>query len=226
VSRSEVLPQNLPLLKSISEYILEYCPNAIVITVTNPVDPLNYAMYRFTGIDRKKLIGYSANDTLRFRMFLSEELNIASKKIEAAVLGEHGASQVLLFSSVRVDNAAYNVSQSVKKQVRQKVDNLPSVLEPQRIKTGRTAAWTTSMGLTDICRAIKMDSGLVMPCSVVLDGEYQCRNISMSVPVKIGKQGVTSISELKIDAEEQGHLSRSIDVLRGQMQFVDEYISK
>lgn len=94
VSRAEVLPQNLPLMESFAKKIVKYCPNAFVITVTNPVDPLNYAMYRFSGLNRKKLIGYSANDTIRFRMFLAQALNVQSSQVKATVLGEHGASQV------------------------------------------------------------------------------------------------------------------------------------
>jgi len=226
VSRAEVLPQNLPLLESFAQKIIKYCPEAIVITVTNPVDPLNYAMYRFSGINRKKLIGYSANDTIRFRMFLSQALNIESTQIKATVLGEHGGSQVLLFSSVKLNNRPYAVSQPVQQQVHQWIDNLPSVLETQRIKTGRTAAWTTSMGLTTICKDISRDAGHLIPCSVVLDGEFQCHNISMSVPVKLGKQGVMAIPEVKLNAREQEELKRSIGVLREQMRFVDEYVLK
>jgi len=226
VSRTEVLPQNLPLMESFARKIMNYCPDAIVITVTNPVDPLNYAMHRFSGINRKKLIGYSANDTIRFRMFLSEALDVKSSQIKATVVGEHGASQVLLFSSVKLNHRPYAVSPSVQQQVRRWVDELPSVLEPQRMKTGRTAAWTTSMGLTAICKAISRDAGHLIPCSVVLDGEYQCHDIGMSVPVKLGKCGVMAIPEVKLNAREQEELSRSIGVLREQMRFVDEYVSR
>ena len=82
------------------------------------------------------------------------------------------------------------------------------------------------MGLTAICKAISRDAGHLIPCSVVLDGEYQCHNISMSVPVKLGRQGVMAIPEVKLNAREQEELNRSIGVLREQMRFVDEYVSK
>lgn len=226
-SRADVLPQNLPLLENFARQIVRFCPDAIVITVTNPVDPLNYAMYRFTGLDRRKIIGYSLNDTIRFRMFLSQALNVKSSQIQAMVLGEHGASQVLLFSSVKINNRPYAVDPPVRQHVRQSIaTHLSDVLEPQRLKTGRTAAWTTSMGLTAMCEAISRNSDRVIPGSVVLDGEYQCRDMSMSVPVKLGGKGVNGVLELELNAEEREGLRHSIGILREHMQFVDKYIRK
>ena len=128
------------------------------------------------------MIGYSANDSMRFRQYLSQALGLKSSRVEASVVGEHGNSQVLLFSSVRVDGASYTVDAETRKRVQKQIDNLPSILEPQRVKTGRTAAWTTSMGLSAVCRAIATDSHALIPCSVVLQGEHGCRNLGMSVP--------------------------------------------
>ena len=199
-SRTEVLAPNLPLIQGFARKIQQFCPDTIVVIATNPVDPLNYAMYRFSGLDRKKLIGYSANDSIRFRMFLSQALNVKSSQLEATALGEHGSSQVLLFSSIKINGKPYPVSDEVKQQVRQMVADLPTVLEPQRMKTGRTAAWTTSMGLTAVCQAIAHNTAELIPCSVLLNGEYKCRNLSMSVPVRLGKLGVLEIPELKLVA--------------------------
>jgi malate/lactate dehydrogenase len=107
-SRSELLPINIPIIKENSEKINRYCPEAIVIMETNPVDPLNYAMFLMSkSKDRRKFIGYSLNDTLRFRMWAAEALGVQASRVRGTVIGEHGQSQVMLFSSLRVDGARH-----------------------------------------------------------------------------------------------------------------------
>ena len=221
-SRMEVLKPNVPLIKDFAREILQYCPEAIVITATNPVDPLNYALSRFSGLDRRKLIGYSANDSTRFRAFVAQALGISSSRVRATVIGEHGNSQVLLFSSVRVDGRPYELSEDLKQKVRLQVTGLPVIMEGQRMRTGRTAAWTTSMGIGAVCRAIAHNTGEMIPCSVVLEGEYGCRNMGMSVPVVLGKEGVREIQEWKIAPDEQELLQRSIESLKPAMEYVEE----
>ena len=128
-SRMEVLPQNLPIIQDISKKVRQFCPDAVVITATNPVCPLNYAMYRCSDLDRKKIIGYSYNDSIRFRMRLAQALGVASSRVEGTVIGEHGDSQVLLFSSVRVDGKPVSISDDMKRKIRQQVPDGQKVLE-------------------------------------------------------------------------------------------------
>lgn len=225
-SRMEVLRPNLPLIRDFAEKILQFCPQAVVITATNPVDPLNYGMYLTSGLDRKKLIGYSANDSIRFRAFMARALGVPSSQVEATVIGEHGLTQVLLFSSVKVNGKPFQVNEDIKQRVRQQVAGLPPIMEGQRMKTGRTAAWTTSMGLTAVCRAVSRDTGEMIPCSVVLEGEYGCHKLGMSVPVILGKEGVRLIREWKLASDEQDLLERSIGALKPAMEFVEEFLGE
>jgi len=223
-SRMEVLPQNLPIIQDISKKVRQYCPDAIVITATNPVCPLNYAMYRCCELDRKKIIGYSYNDSIRFRMRLAEALGVESSRVEGVVIGEHGNSQVLLFSSARIDGKPAVISEDIKKKIRQQVPDGQKLLEELREKTGRTAAWTTAVGLTAVCRAIVEDKGEMIPCSVTLDGEYSCHSLSMSVPTTLGRSGVKKILEWKIAPDEQKLLNKSIEVLKPAMKYVEELL--
>ena len=223
-SRLEVLPQNLPIFKAVAERIKRLCPHAVVITATNPVCPLNYAMYRNTGLPRHQFIGYSYNDSIRFRMFLAEALRIKSGQIEATVIGEHGNSQVLLFSSVKVKGQQYPINPEIQRQIQRQVSDLHTILEPQRVKTGRTAAWTTSMGITAVCRAISHNTRDVIPCSVVLDGEYGGRNMSISVPVVLGKGGVVEIQKWMLSPNEQELLKHSDERPCPAMKYVDDNI--
>ena len=116
-SRSELITGNLPIIKENAEKIREYCPDAIVITETNPVDPLNYATYlinRHAG--RKKFIGYTMNDTIRFRMWTAEAMGVGPSQVQGIVVGEHGHSQVMLFSSLRVKGKSVNIDEATKKE--------------------------------------------------------------------------------------------------------------
>ena len=125
--RMEMLPKNIELIKQISGQIKQYCPDAFIITATNPVDPLNYAMYLAGGYDRKKLIGYSINDSFRFREMLAAAYGAKVSQVEGTVIGEHGSTQVLLFSTARINGEAISVDEPIKADIRSEV--------PQYIKT-------------------------------------------------------------------------------------------
>lgn len=223
-SRMEVLPANVPILKEICFSIRKYCPEAVVITATNPVCPLNYAMYLCSGLDRMRLIGYTNNDSMRFRMRIAQALRVKSSRVDGTVIGEHGDSQVSLFSSVRVDGKPVAISEDIKQKVRQQVTDGQKELGDLRIKTGRTAAWTTAVGLAAMCRAIGKNTREMIPCSLVLDGEYGCHKLSMSVPAILGHGGVREILEWELAPDECEELKKSIDTLEPAMRYVEEFL--
>lgn len=219
--RKEVLPQNLTIIQDISKKIKQYCPDAIIITATNPVDSLNYAMYRCSGLDRRKIIGYSYNDSIRFRMRLGQELGVAPSRLEAYVIGEHGESLVQLFSSVQLDGKPISFTEEMKEKMRRQVSEGQKQRDEFSLKTGRTAAWTTTVGLAEVVQAIVKNPGTVIPCSVILDGEYGCRNMSMSVPVILGRGGVKQILEWPLAPDERELLQHTIGVLKPTMEYVE-----
>jgi malate dehydrogenase len=223
-SRMDVLPVNVPILRDICDNVKKYCPDAVVITATNPVCPLNYAAYLCSDLDRKKLIGYTYNDSIRFRMRVAKALGVKSSQVEASVIGEHGDSQVLLFSSVRVDGKPVTIDEAMKRELRQQVPAGQKVLEELREKTNRTAAWTTAVGLSAVCRAIVNNTGEMIPCSLKLDGEYGCHKLSMSVPAILGREGVREIQEWELAPDEREDLKRSIGVLEPAMRYVEKFL--
>jgi malate dehydrogenase len=225
-SRLEVLPLNIPIAKDACDKIEKYCPDAVVVTATNPVCPLNYAIYLCSGLDRRRIIGYSYNDSIRFRMRVAAALGVKSSRVEGLVIGEHGDSQVLLFSSVRVDSKPVTISEAMKRDLRQQVPDGQALLEELRQKTGRTAAWTTAVGLSAVCRAIVEDTGEMIPCSLVLDGEYGYRKLSMSVPAILGRRGVREIIEVALAPDEQQDLKKSVGILEPAVRYVEEFLEK
>jgi malate dehydrogenase len=217
--RMEMLPKNVPIIKTIAENIKKYCPDAIVITATNPADPMNYATFLAGGFDRRKVIGYTINDTFRYREFLAKAYNVQANQADGFVIGEHGSTQVLLFSTAKIDGKPVAVSEEVKKGIYAEV---PLILKRfEECQAGRTAGWTCAIGLAQHVRAILNNTGAVIPCSVVLDGEYGLKNISMSVPAVLGREGVRSVQELELAADEKERLKITVETLSSAMRQVE-----
>jgi malate dehydrogenase len=221
--RMEMLPMNIPLVRDVALQIKRYCPSAFVITATNPADPLNYAAWRAGGFDRHQLIGYSLNDSFRFREMVARAKGVKVSQVQATVLGEHGSTQVLLFSSVRIDGLPVSFGEQEKEDIRAEVPNI--LRRYEELQSGRTAGWTCAVGVAAVTRAILQDTGEVFPCSVVLDGEYGQRGLSMSVPVVLGKKGVQEILEWELAPDEQAGLKRTAGVLKAAAEIVDENLS-
>ena len=218
--RMEMLPGNIELVKFISGKIKQYCPDAFIITATNPVDPLNYTTWLSGEFDRNKLIGYSINDSFRFREFLARAYNVKVSQVDGTVIGEHGSTQVMLFSTASIDGEKISVSEEIKADIRAEIPNILKRLE--ELQSGRTAGWTCAIGLEKIVRAVVENTGEVIPCSVMLDGEYGVSGISMSVPVKLGKDGVSEILEYKLAPDELEGLKKTVAALQAAARVVDE----
>jgi malate dehydrogenase len=200
----EKLKPNIPIIKNISANIENYCPGAVVITATNPVDFLNYAVYLSTSLDKHKLIGFSLNDSTRFRMVLANALGISSARIEALVMGEHPGYPLLIFSSVKIDGQPYILSQALKQTVRERLKNYLNSFEA--LKAGRSAGWTTASGLAAVVQAIVGDTGDLLACSAVLEGEYGYKGLSLGIPAIIGRGGIRQILEWKLTKDERTEL--------------------
>jgi len=218
--RMEMLPKNIPLVRDTALKIKEFCPEAVVLTATNPVDPLNYATYLAGGFDRKRILGYSVNDSFRFRELVARAKGVKVSQVQATVIGEHGSTQVPLFSSARVDGQPVSFSKEEKQEI---LGEIPNILRRfEELQAGRTAGWTCAIGLASLIRAIRDDSGEVFPASIVLDGEYGQHGLSMSVPVRLGRTGVKEIEEWPLEPDEQTAFEKSAAALGAAARIVDE----
>lgn len=222
--RMEMLPKNVEIIKNICNEIKKYSPDAIVITASNPPGPLNVATQICSGIDRMKLIGYSTNDSFRFREMVARAYNVKVSQVEGVVIGEHGSTQVLLFSSVRINGEVVQVSEEIKQNIRGEVPHILRRFE--ELKSGRTAGWTCAIGLADIVEAIVNDTGQMFPVSIILDGEYGQHDLSMSVPAIIGRQGVRQILEWDLAPDELDGLKITTDKLKAGIETVKNSLKK
>ena len=220
---AQTFRQNIELIRATAERIEQLCPQAVVITVTNPIDAMNYATWRATSLERRQFIGYSLNDTFRFREFVARAKGVQLGQVDGLVIGEHGRTQVQLFSSVRIDGRPVPFSEGEKQAIR---DEIPAFFKRnEALKTGRTAGWTCAIGLAAVTRAVVKDTGELFPASAVLDGEYGLSGLSIGVPVRLGRGGIQKIEEWELAADERAGLDYSVEQLAAAARTVDEQLA-
>ena len=207
-AQHNLLESNMKILQSIAEPMARYCPAATVITASNPVDVLNYTLRDLTGMKARQFVGFSRNDSARFRIAIAESLNVPVKDVQAIVIGEHGPVMVPLFSAVYVKGEKVELTAEQRAQVSGFLNNY--LKSYGALKSGRTAAWTTAVGVGQIIAAIAAKSGEVLPGSAILDGQYGISGVSVGVPVVLGPGGIERIIELPLSAEELAGLQAAV----------------
>jgi malate/lactate dehydrogenase len=210
-SRIELLNVNLPIIQSVASEIRDYCPNAILINVTNPVDPLTWVLAQWIGSPREQCLGYSHNDSLRFRAIIARRFSVPGSVVQGCVIGEHGELGVPIFSSLRVHDEPVYLDASSRDQIRSELTNVFQTFES--LGTGRTSGWTSAIGISSIIRAMFEDSSETFCCSVVLDGEFGRKGFSATMPVHLCRTGILQIQEIPVDQEEKRALDFCFDFL-------------
>lgn len=222
MSREDLLRDNVKIMKFVSENIAKYAPNAVVITVTNPLDVLAYVALKVTGFALKRVIGMAGIlDSSRFRYFIAEELGVSPKNVTALVLGGHGDLMVPLprYSTVH----GIPVTDLLSKE---KIDKL---IERTRkaggeivayLKTG-SAYWSPGSSAAEMVECIVRDRNRIVPCSAYLRGEYGIDGLFAGVPIVIGKNGVEKIIELSLTTEEKQALHLSADKVREVIEKIE-----
>ena len=222
-SRQRLLPDNLKIIKEWAQAINQFCPQAVVIMVTNPAEVLNYASYLLSSSkERNRFIGYSLNDTIRFKHGISQVLGVAPSRIDALVIGEHGGSMVLLFSSVKLDGEPVIFEENVKAKIREETaDYLPRML---RLNVQRSPGWLTGVGLAMLVKAIVNDTREVIPCCAIINGEYGYQGTSIGLPVVLGRMGICEIIDYKLTSEEKELLDQSVNSIKTSINYVLEQV--
>ena len=215
-SRSEFLRENTPLVMELVEALVAGSSNAVWIMATIPVDCLVYLAHHRYSISRQKVIGLNRNDTCRFRWALAKTLAVPSTAIEAYVVGEHGESQVPVFSQVQVEGQKMMLKPEQIEAVQAELSGF--FTHWMRLKPGRTAGWTSAESIGDIVAGMMGDDGRIISCSTPLDGEYGFCEVSLGVPVKLDRKGVRDIVELPLNTEEKRALAASAAIVQDQIR--------
>ena len=221
--RVNMLEDGVRLAASLAETIAQYCPEALVINATNPVDHFNTVFHQVSGIPRTQLLGYSLNDSYRVRTYVAQRLGVSAKRVEALVVGEHGPHQVPLWSTMKLDGVALDMTPEFREYVRAAI---PAFLQKmESLGTGRTAGWISGQGMAEMTAAIARDTGKIFPCSVLLQGEYGRRGFSAGVPVRIGRKGLIEVLELPLPEDEKAEFDRALDILADTAQTASKLLS-
>jgi malate dehydrogenase len=221
MSRDDLISTNAQIVKTVTENVLKYSPNAIIIVVSNPLDVMTYCAYLTAKIDPRRVFGMAGIlDTARYRAFLAEELNVSPKDIQAVLMGGHGDTMVPLPRYTTVGGIP--VTELIAK------DKLDAIIERTKKGGGEivnllgTSAWyAPGASAAQMVEAIVRDQKRIFPVCAWLQGEYGLKDIYLGVPVKLGKKGIEQIIELKLNAEETKLLNESAKAVKEVMNVLD-----
>jgi malate dehydrogenase len=209
MSRDDLLQVNYKIMQQVSEQIVKYCPNAIIVPVANPLDAMCQAVFRLTGFPRERVIGMAGIlDSARMRAFLAMELQVSVENIHAFVLGGHGDTMVPLprYSTVAGIPITKLLSEDRIKAICERTANGGAEIT----KLVGTSAWyAPGSAAAEMVEIILKDKKKIVPCSVFLQGEYGIRDLFVGVPVKLGASGVEDIIQIELTPEEDAALKKS-----------------
>ncbi len=222
MSRDDLVKTNAGIVRSVSEQIARVAPASIIVVVSNPLDVMCYVTMKATGFPRERVLGMAGVlDTARYRMFLSEALEVSVEDIQAMVLGGHGDTMVPLISYTTVSGIP----------VTQLIDRarLDAIVDRARsggaeivgyLKTG-SAYYAPSAAAVQMVEAIALDKKRILPCSAWLQGEFGLRDVFCGVPCRLGRSGLERIVEISLTQEERAALHQSADAVRSTQAVVD-----
>jgi malate dehydrogenase len=212
MTREELIGINAGIVQKVSESILINSPNAIIVVVSNPMDTMTYLALKSTGLPKNRIIGMGgALDSSRFKTYLSLALDKPVNDIQGMVIGGHGDTTMIPLTRL----ASYNggpVSQYLDTETLQKVAADTMVGGATLTKLLGTSAWyAPGASVAFLVDSILNDYKRMIPCSVLLEGEYGLSDICIGVPCIIGSDGVQSIVDINLNEMEQGLLKNSAE---------------
>ena len=219
MSRDDLLGINLKIIKQVAEGIKTNAPNAFVICITNPLDVMVMAFQKYSGLPANKVVGMAGIlDSSRFKLFLSEELNVPVREIDAMVMGGHGDTMVPLPRFTKVSGKPL---MDLLKEGKISEEKLESI--NQRTRDGGaeivkylekgSAFYAPAASGVEMAEAFLKDQKKLLPCAAHLHGEYGINNVYAGVPVIIGKEGVERIEEIDLTENEKTEFNNSVEAV-------------
>ena len=214
MSRDDLLNVNFGIMKTVTEQVIKYSPDCILVPVANPLDAMAQAMFRLSKFPRERVIGMAGVlDSARMRTFIAMELNVSVENIHAFVLGGHGDTMVPLarYSTV----AGVPITELMSKDPIDAIAKRTADGGAEITKLVGTSAWyAPGASVVEMVEAILLDKKKILPCSVYLQGEYGIRDLFVGVPVKLGARGVEDIIQIKLTPEEDAALKKSAGAVK------------
>ena len=223
MTREELIGINAGIVKSVSEQLIKYSPNVILIIVSNPMDTMTYLAHKVTGLPKNRIIGMGgALDSARFKYRLAEAMECPSSDIEGMVIGGHSDKGMVPLTRLATRNSV-RISDFLS------VERLKKVLQDTKVGgatlTGMlgTSAWyAPGAAVSSLVQAIACNQQKMFPCSVLLDGEFGLADLCIGVPVILGKNGIEKIVKIKLDDSELSQLQYSAEGVKATNTLLED----
>ncbi|MHA1157556.1 MAG: malate dehydrogenase [Alphaproteobacteria bacterium] len=224
MSRDDLIEINLKVMEQVGAGIKKYAPKAFVICITNPLDAMVWALQRFSGLPKDRVVGMAGVlDSARFRYFIASEFNVSVEDVSAFVLGGHGDTMVPLIRYTTVAGIPLpdlvGMGWATKKRIEEIVQRTRNggAEIVGLLKTG-SAFYAPAHSAVAMAESYLKDKKRVLPCAVSLKGEYGVRDRYVGVPAVIGARGVERIIEIDLNKAERAMLQKSIDAVDGLVE--------
>jgi malate dehydrogenase len=210
MSRDDLISTNAGIMKSVTEQIAKYSPDAILIIVSNPLDAMCHVAHKASGFPKNRVMGMAGVlDSARFRAFIAMELNVSVENTHAFVLGGHGDTMVPLprYSTVAgIPITELMTKERIDALVERTANGGAEIVS--LLKTG-SAYYAPASAAVEMAESILKDKKKILPCAVYLEGEYGLNELFIGVPVKLGATGVEEVIEISLTKDEQAALNKS-----------------
>ncbi|MCB4759523.1 MAG: malate dehydrogenase [Sulfurovum sp.] len=220
MTREDLLMINAKIIKSVVKDVMKYSPDAIIICVSNPLDVMSYIIHKITGWERNRIIGLSgALDGARMAYQIYKKLGYGMGQIGTLVIGDHGENMIPLPQKVQVESI--NISELLsKEEMAQIIERTKNGGAEIVEHLGTSGYYGPGRAIAHMIEAILNDAKVVVSSSVLLDGEYGYRDVSVGVPIMLGKNGVEQIIEMVLDKEIVAKFKISIDGIKNSINIL------
>ena len=210
MTREELIGINAGIVKTVSENLIKYSPDVILIIVSNPMDTMTYLTHKVTGLPKNRIIGMGgALDSARFKYRLSEALECPASDVDAMVIGGHSDKGMVPLTRLSTRNSV-RISEFLSDERLVQVAADTKVGGATLTSMLGTSAWyAPGAAVSSLVQAIACNQQKMFPCSALLEGEYGLNNLTIGVPVILGKNGIERIVEIDLDENEKGMLAES-----------------
>jgi len=213
MTRLDLMNENAQVVRSSVKQIAKHAPDCKLMVVTNPVDIMTYVAYKESGFERNRVFGMgNILDTMRFRSYIAMELGVSREDVRALVIGEHGDSMVPLVDYSCVSGIP--ITQLLKKEQIDKIVNSTRMSGADVIKLKGATTHAPGVVIAIMVDAVLRGRNRVMSVSTYLDGEYGYSDVSIGVPVVLGRNGVEKILELALEPETHAQFQRSVSAVK------------
>ena len=223
MSRDDLLLTNMRITSSVTEQVVKYSPDCVIMPVTNPLDAMVQNVYESSGFPRNRVFGMAGVlDTARFRTFIAEELNVSVEDIQAFVLGGHGDDMVPLVRFTNVGGIPLSelmAEEKIDQLVKRTRGGGGEIVE--LLKAG-SAYYAPSAAITQMVESVLLDKKRILPACAYLEGEFGINGLCVGVPVKLGAGGMEQVMEINLTAEEQAALKGSADSVQELVEVMNK----